>query len=56
MEEGIRFDYANENPEVGKTSFQNFVVKLYFIVGIDDKFGFVAETDWLKLIEVLGRF
>jgi hypothetical protein len=55
-EEGIRFDYANENPEVGKTSFQNFEVKLYFNVGIDDKFGFDAETDWVKVIEVLGRF
>jgi hypothetical protein len=55
-EEGIRFDYANENPEVGKTSFQNFEVKLYFNVGIDDKFGFEAETDWVKVIEVLGRF
>ena len=55
-EDGIRFDYANENPEVGKTSFQNFEVKLYFNVGIDDKFGFEAETDWVKVIEVLGRF
>jgi hypothetical protein len=55
-EEGIRFDYANENPEVGKTSFQNFEVKLYFNVGIDDKFGFDAETDWVTVIEVLGWF
>ena len=53
-EEGIRFDYANENPEVGKTSFQNFEVKLYFNVGIDDKFGFEAETDWIKVIEALS--
>ena len=28
----------------------------YFNVGIDDKFGFEAETDWVKVIEVLGRF
>ena len=55
-EEGIHFDYANENPEVGNTSFQNFEVKLYFNVGIDDKFGFEPETDWVKVIEVLGRF
>ena len=52
---GIHFDYINENPEVGKTSFQDFEVKLYFNVGIDDKFGFEAETDWVKVIEVLGR-
>jgi hypothetical protein len=31
-------------------------VKLYFNVGIDDKFGFEAETDWVKVIEALGRF
>ena len=54
-EEGIRFDYANENPEVGNTSFQNFEVKLYFNVGIDDKFGFEVDTDWVKVIEVLGK-
>ena len=53
-QEGIRFDYANENPEVGNTSFQNFEVKLYFNVGIDDKFGFEAETDWVKVIEALS--
>ena len=55
-EEGILFDYTNENPEVGNTSFQNFEVKLYFNVGIDDKFGFDAETDWVKVIEVVSAF
>ena len=55
-EEGIHFDYANENPEVGNTSFQNFEAKLYFNVGIDDKFGFEPETDWIKVIETIGRF
>ena len=24
--------------------------------GIDDKFGFEPETDWVKVIEVLGKF
>ena len=47
---------ANENPEVGNTSFQNFEVKPYFNVGIDDKFGYEPETDWVKVIEVLGKF
>ena len=41
---------------MGNTSFQNFEVKLYFNVGIDDKFGFEAETDWVKVIEALGIF
>ena len=54
--EGIRFDYANGNPEVMNTSFQDFQAKLYFNVGIDDKFGFEPETDWPKVIEVISRF
>ena len=53
-EEGIRFDYANENPEVKKTSFQNFEQKLYFNVGIDDRFGFEPETDWVSVIEAIS--
>ena len=45
-----------KNPEVGNTSFQNFEAKLYFNVGIDDKFGFEPEIDWIKVIEAVGRF
>ena len=52
--DGIRFDYINENPEVGNTSFQNFDVKLYFNVGIDDRFGFDPETDWVRVIEAVA--
>ena len=49
----IWFDYLNENPEVVNTSFQNFEAKLYFNVGIDDKFGFDAEHDWKDVIEAI---
>lgn len=52
-EDGIHFDYVNENPEVTNTSFQCFEDKLYFNVGIDDKFGFDPETDWARVIEAL---
>ena len=52
--DGIHFDYINENPEVGNSSFQDFSVKLYFNVGIDDKFGFDPGTDWVKVIEALA--
>jgi hypothetical protein len=27
-----------------------------FVPEIDDKFGFEAETDWVKVIEALGKF
>ena len=53
LRDGILFDYVNENPEVGNSSFQDFNAKLYFNIGIDDKFGFDPETDWLKVIEEL---
>ena len=50
------FDYYPYAREALQLMTQNFEVKLYFNVGIDDKFGFEAETDWVKVIEVLGRF
>ncbi len=53
--DGIRFDYVNENPEVGNSSFQDFSAKPYFNVGIDDKFGFNPESDWVQVIETLAE-
>ena len=49
---GINFDYINENPECGSTPYADFESKLYFSVGIDDKFGFVPEEDWLEIREL----
>jgi len=54
--DGIIFDYANENPEVSNTTLSCFDDKLYFNVGIDDKFGFEAEKDWTEVIEVLKEY
>lgn len=45
-DKGILFDYINENPEVGDTNFYCSSGKLYFNVGIDDRFGFDVEKDW----------
>lgn len=45
-ENGIRFDFVNVNTETENTSLSCFDEKTYFNVGIDDKFGFEAETDW----------
>ena len=45
-ENEIHFDYVNENPEVKNDDLGNFDDKLYFNVGIDDKFGFIADRDW----------
>ena len=54
--DGIRFDFVNGNPEVGNTHLSDFEAKLYYNVGIDDKFGFEPETDWLRIIEELSLF
>ena len=43
---GVKFDYVNSNPEVGATDILDPSEKLYFNVGIDDKFGFEPDTDW----------
>ena len=53
LDDGIRFDYINENPEVDNTHLQNFDEKLYMNVGLDDKFGFDAETDWEVICHLL---
>jgi len=55
-EDEIVFNYANKNPEVGNTALACFDDKLYFNVGIDDKFGFDPEHDWTDVIEALKRF
>lgn len=46
LENNIQFDYININPETENNDLSCFDSKTYFNVGIDDKFGFEAETDW----------
>ena len=61
-ENKIKFDYINTNPETVNNELSCFDEKTYFNVGIDDKFGFDAETDWESvynyLVEAirLGKF
>lgn len=50
---GIDFDYFNQNPEVEDSDLACFDTKFYFNVGIDDKFGFEPETDWDRIIDFL---
>jgi hypothetical protein len=52
VKNGIVFDYMNSNPEVGDTDIYS-KEKIYFNVGIDDKFGFEPETDWDEIINFL---
>ncbi len=55
-EDGILFEYGNENPEVGNTALSCFDEKLYFNVGIDDKFGFDPTLDWSEVLDVLEMY
>jgi len=51
-ENGIHFDYINENPETENDDLCNFDKKLYFNIGIDDKFGFDAYNgDWIAFLK-----
>lgn len=50
---GIHFDYVNENPETEDNDFYCSTSKIYFNVGIDDRFGFEAEKDWADIVRFL---
>jgi hypothetical protein len=50
---GISFDMVNSNSETKNNELSCFDEKTYFNVGIDDKFGFDAETDWEILYNYL---
>ena len=52
-ENHIKFDYININPETKNNDLSCFDEKTYFNVGIDDKFGFDADTDWKVVYDYL---
>lgn len=50
---GIVFDFVNENPDFEDDYIRCFIDKFYYDIGIDDKFGFDAETDWKEIYDYL---
>ena len=56
-EDDIYFAYTNENPEVTAQltdpKSSSFTNKYYFNVGLDDKFGFDPEHDWMEIYKFL---
>ena len=54
-ENGITFNFVNENKEYGNVSFACFDTKFYYDIGIDDKFGFDAENDWEEIYTFLTK-
>lgn len=55
-ENGIRFDYVNENPEVINKKYGNYSRKPYFNVLLEDKAGFEPSTDWPEVIRLLNEY
>ena len=50
---GIKFKFVNENPDVHNASYGCYDKKFYFNVLFEDKGGFDAKTDWLKVKKFL---
>lgn len=52
---GIKFKFANENPMVltNNHGYGNYDKKMYFDVLLEDKAGFIPETDWPLVMKTL---
>lgn len=50
--DNIHFCYINENKDVDSDEIGCYDKKFYTDIGIDDKFGFDANTEWLELFEL----
>ncbi|MCA6378475.1 MAG: hypothetical protein IM574_02825 [Cytophagales bacterium] len=53
-QQGIHFDYINQNPEITDGGYGYYKDKFYFNVLMDDKAGFDGESDWENIKGVLG--
>lgn len=57
--EGIIFDFVNENPEVAtgqNTKYGNYDKKPYFNVLFEDKAGFNPMKDWFDVYDLLQTY
>ena len=60
-QEGINFEYVNENPEAKNTQYGCFDKKPYMNIILDDKAGFEGDldedgvNDWLRIKQVLAK-
>jgi hypothetical protein len=50
----IEFEYINKNPDVDNTTYGFYDDKPYFNVLFEDKAGFDAEEDWVKVAGYFG--
>ena len=54
-ENNINFKYINENPEIdsSKGNFGDYSKKFYFNLLFEDKAGFIPESDWKPVYELM---
>lgn len=52
-EQGICFEFINENPHAKDTPRSKFDKKFYFNILLDDRGGFEPNTDWLAIKQEL---
>lgn len=52
---GIKFKYINFNPEIKSNEFACFNEKFFLDIGIDDKYGFDANTEWKEIFDYLEK-
>jgi hypothetical protein len=55
LENNIKFDYINENPEVENTTYGDYTKKFYFNVCLEDKAGFEPEVDWETIYDYMYK-
>lgn len=52
-DQGIHFDYVNENPDICAGAYGHYERKFYFNVLFEDKSGFDPLTDWKEVYHLL---
>lgn len=53
LENGVSFDFFNQNPDALNTPRSDFSRKFYFNVLLDDRAGFEPELDWSLIKQTL---
>jgi hypothetical protein len=59
LEQGIKIDYINTNPEAKNTDRACFQDKPYYNIVFDDRAGFDPDTDWFQIrreLELIGEW
>lgn len=56
VQNGINFKFTNENPDIPSISYGCYDRKFYYNVFVEDKAGFNADEDWIKIYDILKKY